>query len=344
MIQKVEAQLAQDLPFVVYRPPHKNRVNAIFQPNKDLNKVYDFTESGFVFAPFETSKASILIKAKELYTAKVAMAEKEFSKQTTDPNDSINKQKYVELIEKVIDRIKANEFEKVVISRELKVACDHHPWTIFERAITNYSAAFCYLWYHPKIGLWIGATPELLVELNQSLITTSALAGTMAATSDEPPNWEEKEMDEQQLVTNYIKTILGDQLTELKTSETHTVRAGDLWHLKTVVSGRLMMNSNLKDVILKLHPTPAVCGTPRDVTQKFILEQEGYSRSYYTGYLGELNIHRTHEAALYVNLRCMQIIDDTATLYVGGGITKASNPEKEWVETQNKSKTMGNLL
>ena len=83
---------------------------------------------------------------------------------------------------------------------------------------------------------------------------------------------------------------------------------------------------------------------PREKAKAFILRNEGYDREYYSGYLGELNIDlatfRTQHTDLYVNLRCMKIVDKTAQIFVGCGITKESNPKAEYEETVNKAMTM----
>ena len=112
-----------------------------------------------------------------------------------------------------------------------------------------------------------------------------------------------------------------------------------------------------------MHPTPAVCGYPKQKAKDFILQNETYSRAYYTGFLGELNLKQSKTrntnrrnvennayatvktySNFYVNLRCMQFKDDKALIYVGGGITKDSVAENEWEETLNKTKTIGNVL
>ncbi|WP_313791385.1 chorismate-binding protein [Lacinutrix neustonica] len=112
-----------------------------------------------------------------------------------------------------------------------------------------------------------------------------------------------------------------------------------------------------------MHPTPAVCGLPKATAKQFILENENYKREFYTGFLGELNCQeRTSRntnrrnvennaynlvntvSNLYVNLRCMQLSDVQASIYVGGGITKDSMPKKEWEETVNKAETMKKVL
>ncbi len=101
-------------------------------------------------------------------------------------------------------------------------------------------------------------------------------------------------------------------------------------------------------MIKKLHPTPAVCGLPKEAAKQFILENESYHRKFYTGFLGELNIDfktfKKEYSDLFVNLRCMDIENNAATLYVGCGITKDSIPEMEFMETVNKSMTIRKVV
>ena len=103
----------------------------------------------------------------------------------------------------------------------------------------------------------------------------------------------------------------------------------------------------MKEIVQLLHPTPAVCGLPKEIAKEFIIENEPYDRGFYTGFLGELNCSFTNKKAssdLFVNLRCMEIKNSQAHLYMGCGITKDSIPEKEWEESVNKSMTMKMVL
>ena len=106
--------------------------------------------------------------------------------------------------------------------------------------------------------------------------------------------------------------------------------------------------NTLKKVIAALHPTPAVCGLPKQSAKNFIRENEGYNREYYSGFLGELNLDlvtfKTAQTDLFVNLRCVKILKDKAQLFIGCGITKDSNPEAEYIETINKSMTMKKII
>ena len=177
---------------------------------------------------------------------------------------------------------------------------------------------------------------------------TVALAGTQAVTESTDVVWQEKEIEEQQLVTDFITQSLSDKVSELTVSSPYSVQAGNLWHIKTDIAATIGSNSNLEEIIKSLHPTSAVCGLPKAAAKDFILQNESYDRSYYSGFLGELNIDlatfRTEQTDLFVNLRCMKINDKHVELFIGCGITKDSVPEAEFIETVNKSMTMRKVL
>ncbi len=220
--------------------------------------------------------------------------------------------------------------------------------SVFAKLVLTYPTAFTYCWYHPKIGLWMGATPERLLKAKNNKFYTMALAGTQVIKGSAEVVWEKKEIEEQHFVSNYILNNLKGKTSEVTVSSPYTVKAGNLVHIKTDIEGVIDENSNLKQVVSILHPTPAVCGLPQNITKKFIIENEGYNREYYTGFLGELNKKgfnkEIKKTDLFVNLRCMQIKNNQAYLYIGCGITKDSIPEKEWEESVNKSMTMRKIL
>jgi isochorismate synthase len=194
----------------------------------------------------------------------------------------------------------------------------------------------------------LGATPETLLNIEGTSFKTMSLAGTQVDIQNKPLIWKSKELEEQLLVTNFIENQLVDIAVNLNTDKTETVKAGNLLHLRTKVSGDLNNSSSLEELIRALHPTPAVCGLPRELARTFLFENENYDRSFYTGFLGELNLQDSKDtaksSALFVNLRCMRIQNNKATIFVGGGITKDSNASNEWEETVSKAKTMKRML
>ena len=91
-----------------------------------------------------------------------------------------------------------------------------------------------------------------------------------------------------------------------------------------------------------LHPTSAVCGMPLEESKKFILANESHERSFYSGYLGPVNIQ--NETELFVNLRCAKVFKNKLRLFSGAGITDDSIPEKEWEETELKCNILAQKL
>lgn len=326
------------LPFVLYKHPRDGGVNALLQSNAELHTLDHMKQSGFIMAPFKKDDEVVLIP-------------KEFSKRMTcdiatlrrDPIkrelqlDSINRQAHLDLVEKGIQAIKSGAFEKVVLSREQRIKLpDLDCLEFYKNLVLNYPDAFCYIWYHPKVGLWMGASPETLLEVRDQQLRTMALAATIGDRGQKVVRWGEKEKQEQNLVTVAILDALKDYCIQIEVAELQTVKAAKLYHLQTKISAKL--NGDLGDLIHELHPTPAVCGLPKLEAARFIEENEHYQRSYYTGYLGTINMEQ--QAKLYVNLRCMQYLENELILYVGGGITLDSIPTLEWDETVNKGKTI----
>lgn len=363
----LEDQFNSKLPFVVYRKPNRVEVKAILQTTDKIFYTDDFSESGFVLSPFDNKKKAVLIPFSSSKLISIS-SEKEFNTKEFEGNinkDLSDKDEHLSLVTKAINGIERGELKKVVVSRiETLELNDLSVIEIFKRLLKSYQNAFVYCWYHPKIGLWLGATPETLVNIEGNKFETMALAGTQSYNGKLDVVWGDKEKEEQQLVTDFIVNNLKPLVNNLEISKVNSVKAGNLLHLKTQINATLdFQQSNFKNLLTKLHPTPAICGIPRESAKQFILENENYDREFYTGFLGELNVQKKitrnpnkrnlensayssvkKVSELYVNLRCMQIKNNKALIYVGGGITKSSDPEKEWTETVNKSKTIKKVL
>jgi isochorismate synthase len=342
VIGKVADCLKEGLPFCIYRKPNQSQITAIFQSEDALHSVVDFSENGFVFAPFQFENGAVLLKPDEIFVTQLEHSE--HSSFGEIQLSEIGRNDHLELIKKGIEEINTGRLSKVVLSRKLEAETKLSPPEIFTQLLQHYPNAFCYLFHHPKIGTWCGATPETLMTIQNREIKTMSLAATLPFVEGEVPQWKEKELEEQQMVSDYIRERLAGLMESLDIEEAKSVRAGNLWHLKSKINGKMLPKTSVNKIVSLLHPTPAVCGIPTQEAKEFILKHENYRRTYYTGFLGELNLSHTDGTSLYVNLRCMELKGQTASIYVGGGITKASDPEREWVETQNKSKTMLNIL
>ena len=348
LFEKVHLHQKLNLPFVVYRKPNSKTLIGVFQNNDHLYFSENFLEKGFVFAPFDGAPIVFPLDNAEVKYNSIYF-EKQFESHIAESQDDLyEKEQFLALVKKGVFAIKRGEFNKVVLSRKEKVQLDSFEMeAIFERMLQLYPAAFCYCWFHPKIGMWMGASPEKLIQAEGDVFNTMALAGTQTYQGTEVVFWKDKEKEEQGFVTEFILENLKSHAFNINASNPYTTRAGNLLHLRTDVEGIINNDSNLKKVIDILHPTPAVCGLPKFAAKDFILKHEGYDREFYTGFLGELNHNFSNDdnaTDIFVNLRCMKIKDNTAQLFIGCGITKDSHPESEWEETVNKSKTMKRVL
>lgn len=336
------------LPFAVYSKPGSDNVTGVFQKDDGHHNQSGSNKGGFIFAPFNGDVVFIPFDNAVIINEKIEETTIKKLQPKSFDIDKEAKSKFEALVAKSIEAIGTGRFKKLVTSRTEAIEDDDLDITaIYEKLLNAYPAAFRYCFYSAQSGLWIGATPEQLLKVENNTVHTVALAGTQLFTDDEDVVWEAKERDEQQLVTDYILEGLSEHAADVRITEPYTFKAGNLVHIKTDISAEIKAGKSISEVINALHPTPAVCGLPRADAKDFLLQNEGYDREFYSGYLGELNADALTGAPvtdLFVNLRCMKIKGNVAHLYVGCGITKDSNPEKEFFETINKSMTMRRVL
>ncbi|WP_010182242.1 chorismate-binding protein [Aquimarina agarilytica] len=345
--EKINSHWKSQLPFVIFKKPNDNDISVYLNSSNEIKAGGGFNEAGFVFSPFmDTSKNSIWFPRNSSIILTTHMHSDQIDSLATNNTSETNtnhKEKHIRVVEKALEKLRLNELQKVIVSRVETLSIDEHvPIEWFKKMCSLYPNTFCYCWYHPKVGMWLGASPETLVSLKKSYFETIALAGTMAYNDTTGVEWGKKEIEEQQMVVDSMLKALTPIVFNIQKGETTTQKAGSLLHLKTVIKGQLKKVNQLGELVEVLHPTSAVCGLPKLKAQEFILGNEGYHRSYYTGYLGEYIPEGNTQ--LYVNLRCMEIEQEQAKIYVGGGITAASDPVLEWEETVNKSKIMKAVL
>ena len=260
-----------------------------------------------------------------------------------------------------IQQIKQGNFQKVVLSRtdEAPLPADFSVISAFESLCIEYPNAFVCAVYEPvSQQTWLCATPEILVSQDaDGIFKTISLAGTQSAIlpdghviSSQDARWSQKEIEEQAFVSRYIiECFKKIRLREYIENGPKTIKAGNLLHLKTEywVDTKALNYASLPGVMLELlHPTSAVCGTPKEAAIAWIAQAEKHERGFYSGYLGPVNVD--HEIHLFVNLRTVKIQKDAegyaATYYAGCGITEDSDPEKEWMETEMKCQTLQRVL
>jgi isochorismate synthase len=362
LLRALQICLDKKLNFAAYRLPGNPEITIVIQRDQEIrelkNLVSDFPEKGFLITPFsrETGDKTYLIRPDYILRNTISDQQLDEIMCLPDLPAHVNvsnlavetpKEQYINQIEDIIQRISASEFEKVVLSRVKTVKGNYTPRLtgIFAALCETYNNAFVYL-FCVNGNCWTGATPEPFVCSKEGNLITVSLAGTRPYDSKnmDIQNWNRKELLEQEYVTRHIEKVLIEfAVKDYRKSGPYTSRAGNLSHLRTDFTFSVQSaGPRLPSLINALHPTPAVCGMASGKAMDFIRSAEKHSREYYTGFLGTVGIDDLLQ--LYVNLRCMKVLDDQLVLYIGGGITHDSVPEEEWEETEIKADTLLSVL
>ena len=356
-------QLTQSrLSFALYRLPWTDECYLILQQSEEVEQLQDITElngkQGFVLSPFQQTEEHPIVVIRpdvtaydwEEITQAVASLEKiDTIRQSSTPVSTLNEQerydRYYAAFRRFMEPLKEQKFKKLVLSRPAFCPIDESfsPLETFVKACNDYPRMMIYLCHTPVTGTWLGSTPEIILSGSSQSWKTVALAGTLPIVDGvEPTEWSEKNKEEQAIVAEYIRKIIKKHGAKMTEKGPYTARAGQLVHLKTDFLFQLKETGFLGDLLKELHPTPAVCGLPKEEAYQFIPENEGYDRSYYSGFVGWMDPEGHTD--LYVNLRCMEIRSTAVKLYAGGGILPSSEVRAEWNETDEKMKTMKSIL
>jgi len=358
----LEIVLHKKSTMAIYRLPGESDVNLVVQKNHELKELNDLSQipatGGFLIAPFWTgdNNKTFLIEPEFLCCNTLSDAQfdsinkiKPVFRNGIPKIDLIetNKADFIDQLERTIENIKSGEFNKVVLSRVKIIEGKYSPHlvSIFKLLCESYPNAFVYL-FHVKGKCWVGATPEPLICAANDQIYTVSLAGTRSYSEENThvAKWNHKERLEQEYVTEYIEKILAENhISRYIKKGPYTKKAGKLLHLRTdFFFSAEEAGNKLPALINTLHPTSAICGIPMEKSLNFIKSLEKHDREYYTGFLGPVGLKEGMQ--LFVNLRCMQVLENQLALYVGGGITAESVPEDEWEETEIKAETLLSIL
>jgi len=370
---------AENRPFAAWKLPESNRIHLIASFSSEAQRYaqtdLEMLPDGFVAAPFHSEEGVYFIPADEHWVWETDMEtgivrrikgldvsgqllQEKFSMQHLKNYlkpalvSASSSENFQTAVKEAIAAIERQEFLKVVLSRQKQVAMPEcfQPVETFIELGKHYPNAFVSFFAIPQAGVWMGATPEILVSVDKhEIFRTMALAGTQAKgdlVNLQQATWTQKEIAEQAMVSRYIINCFKKiRLREFEEKGPRTVAAGELIHLRTdfEVDMRATNFPQLGTVMLELlHPTSAVCGMPKQAAMAFIAAHEHHDRALYSGYIGSVNIDS--ESHLFVNLRCMQLQEKSLILYAGAGITEDSVPEKEWLETEMKCNTMLHLI
>ena len=349
------------VPFAVYQQPDNNEVCLVAKV-EPVHLVHDIKEicysSGFLVFPFEAAETGVgyfinsdlfacVNNGLEDFIKKAEALPNRAPEDTTSETYEMSKQEYLKIAQDLIRRLRNKDLQKVVLSR-LKVVKPDNKLdlaSLFLRLLKKYPNTFVYLFSIPDAGTWVGATPEILLsQKTNGDVVIMSLAGTTTYTNNGKVDWGNKEVVEQQYVSEFIRERLVKLgIKKFSEGKPRTIKAGHLAHIQTIfkVDGS-DANKNIDKMVKVLHPTPAVCGLPQGDAYSLIENVEPHGRKFYTGFLGPWLLNGKSD--LYVNLRCAEVNNDTLNLYVGGGLTADSEAEKEWRETELKAQTLLSVI
>lgn len=241
------------------------------------------------------------------------------------------------------------DLSKVVLARQSVTSTEKSPLSLFKSLIMDQPD--CYHYYHcqdPQLH-FMSCTPEKLCSLNQRDISTEALAGTRPIATTDAGNLQlqqellssRKEAFEHGIVIQHIQSVLEQHCTELNIGEQHIVQLQSVQHLCTPIKGKLKAGTNWDGLINGLHPTPAVCGQPKELALKIISEFEAFDRGLYAGLIGVIS-DQTLECA--VSIRSALWRNNQLYIWAGAGIVAESDPTAEWQEICTKSQQFFELV
>ncbi|RIH63346.1 isochorismate synthase [Mariniphaga sediminis] len=358
----IDGLLAKNCPFAIWSVPGSNTPEILIAEKEGVIHLKEFNklngEEGFVFAPYQITEHSPLVLLKPgIYKKGLSeilkidchsIPEEPVKEVVPEEPFIISKDEYLKDIEDTIDVIKNTKLAKVIVSRLLPYnRTSESIGEIYLQLFQQTPNAFVYLVNLPangqgqaKAGLWMGATPEVLLKSEGKMLETVSLAGTQLRRPVDDYSWYTKEIEEQAFVSRYLLDVFYRfNIHPYTTQGPETLESGKVAHLATSFRfAAKKLASNLGDFVAELHPTPAVCGYPKLKAAKFITKIEKHDRRYYTGYLGPWRLNG--DVGLFVNLRCMEIMPEQYILYSGGGITSRSVPEDEWEEINKKATTL----
>jgi isochorismate synthase len=263
---------------------------------------------------------------------------------------------YSEAVAGAAERIRVGSLRKVVLARTLLVdaerALDAKQLLWRLRAVDPDCYAFASPEPPPDLappgGILVGASPELLVARRGREVRATPLAGSAPRFGDFKRDQisarrlvsSEKDREEHEVVVEDVARVLAgycDGLT--RPMEPELMGTANVWHLATPFAGRLHDPSvTALDLVAALHPTPAVCGTPREEAREALSQLEPIDRGCYAGPVGWVDANGDGEWA--IALRCAEITGTTARLFAGAGIVADSVPEEELDETEAKFRAL----
>ena len=259
----------------------------------------------------------------------------------------LEKSVYEQTVKKALQFINKGDISKIVLARKIIYHTNTQlPYFSIAHSLRNkFPDCYTFCMTTPDLGMFIGATPEILSRISGNSLETEAVAGTAprgpSAGKDAHLGktllGREKEVHEHRLVIDSIlRRLASCGISECKEGKSRLLRLANLQHVRTPLRAKLPSHVHPFDALSALHPTPAMGGSPREKALPLVRQLEGFSRGWYSGIAGWFDSRGRGDFMV----RCGKIMPNSLTLYAGAGIVKGSLPANEKSETDLKLEAM----
>lgn len=325
--------------FFFYKLPDSDVINY----SEDCIALPGFHDNGFVISGFLGQSVLTLVPVRKdsgIEQRNFCFSDSGECEQCSALFPSTTKSEHRKGVLNIIKALNDEGQGKCVLSRRITGKLTRSTGEIFLDLARKYRQAFVFIYNSPLTGLWTGASPELLLKSEMGWLHSMSLAGTRKAASR--GEWDAKNIEEQEIVTRFIRDVFSHNDIEPEIGDLHTREAGPVEHLCRNIRGRLesLETAPIVRLLNELSPTPALCGYPRQLAMKLINRNEAHNRECYSGFIGPFI--DAHDFSFYVNLRSARLFPNLGVYaqWVGGGITRFSDPDSEWKETELKASTL----
>ncbi|KAB8142908.1 anthranilate synthase component I [Chloroflexia bacterium SDU3-3] len=263
----------------------------------------------------------------------------------TPPTSNVPQPEYERRVRAAQEYIAAGDIFQVVPSQRFSRPISVDAFTIYRALRTINPSPYMFYIRTPE-GELVGASPELLVRVEEGLVSTHPIAGTRPRGKDEDEDRalaeeliaDEKERAEHLMLVDLGRNDIG------RVSAPGTVRVPDfmfvekfshVMHLVSHVTGRLRDDMSALDALRATFPAGTVSGAPKIRAMEIIAELEGTQRGVYSGAVGHVGFNGDLDTC--IALRTMVVKDGVAYVQAGGGVVADSNPTAEYQESCNKA-------
>lgn len=248
--------------------------------------------------------------------------------------------KWQALVERALQAIAQGGTQKIVVARELRVGADHafDERAVLEALAERQRGCHVFAFRGTDDAVFLGATPELLLDVRGGHLTTEALAGSAPPGAEATLRASPKDLAEHQFVVDALEQRLAPYVAGLERPAAPAIKAlTRVIHLHTPMRAALREGVDAVALARVLHPTPAVCGTPTDAARAWLRAHEGFERGWYTGVVAARG---PASFTAFVALRSSLLRNREAIVFAGAGIVRGSDPNAEWEETERKARAM----